>query len=125
LKPLEVIALPHREGVRYVAFEERPLAEARELFCIYCSAKGLSPRTIHTCIFSVARRERFITGDPEAHGIPGHKELRRFIGEMLDPGNVSASAMEQVEIPRVPESIPTVLTDDQMAARVKAANKPG
>ena len=144
---LMVLWLPHRKGVSYVAFETPTLQDAKELFRIYCTAKGLSPRTIDTYLFSIERLELFLgaTGPVE---IPDTHELRGFISHMLDrglskqtvrvrmrsirvffnflqrEGIVEASSMASVEIPRVPVAIPTVLTDDQMAALIKAFDKP-
>lgn len=132
-----------------MAFETPTLSEAKDLFRVYCSAKGLSPRTIETYLFSIGRLERFLNRASETPHIPDHHELRQFIGYMLGrglsrqtirvrmrsvrvflgflerEGIMERNPMRRVEIPRVPESIPTVLTDDQMAALIKALDRPG
>lgn len=132
-----------------MALQGPALSEAKELFRIYCIAKGLSPRTVETYLFSIERLEMFLSQDDRIPQIPDHHELRQFIGYMLErrlsrqtvrvrmrsirvflsflerEGAVQESPMRWVEIPRVPESIPTVLTDDQMAALIKAFDRPG
>ena len=124
------------------------LAEARELFRVYCTSKGLSPRTIETYLFSIDRLEKFLAPDGDT-AIPSPRELRAFIGHMLAQGLskqtvrvrmrsvrvfanfleregiVEESPMKSVEIPRVPEHRPTVLTDDQMSALVRAIDRRG
>ena len=116
------------------------------LYETYCKAKGLAPRTIDTYIDSVRRLRGYLSGESESPAIPSHLELRTFIAHMLDRGLsrqtirvrmrairafmnflvreelLERSPMQRVEIPRVPHAIPTVLTDAQMAAMIRAAN---
>lgn len=130
-----------------MAFETPTLQDAKELFRVYCTSKGLSPRTIDTYLFSIERLELFL-GAAGPVEIPDTHELRGFISHMLDrglskqtvrvrmrsirvffnflqrEGIVEASSMASVEIARVPVAIPTILTDDQMAALIKAFDKP-
>ena len=131
-----------------MAFETPTLSEAKELFRVYCIAKRLPLRTVETYLFSIERLEMFLSQHDRMPKIPDHHELRQFIGYMLGcglsrqtirarmrsirvllsflerEGAVEESPMRWVEIPRVPESIPTVLTDDQMAALINAFDRP-
>ncbi len=48
-----------------------------------------------------------------------HAGLRRFLRWCQDEGEVPTSPMERIKAPKVPETLPTVLTDDQVEAIVR------
>lgn len=109
-------------------------------------ARNLAPNSIKTYLAMLDRFGRYLRdkGMPlAAEGISraqcetfladlvaeGHKAsglatrhacLKAFFGWLLEEGEISASPMARVPSPRVPETPPPVLTDDQVAALLKA-----
>lgn len=115
--------------------------QAVELFGLYCKSKGLAPRTV---MFALEGLRAFLASEGQGLRLPQTRDLRAYIAHMLDrglsrgtirvrmrsirvfcnflarEGLVEVSPFEGVEIPRVPETYPKVLSEEEVAKLVKA-----
>ena len=48
-----------------------------------------------------------------------HRALNRFFGFLVEEGELTSNPMERMRPPKVPESPPPVLTEDQLRALLK------
>jgi len=125
---------------RQVAFDE-----AVRLFDMYCRAKGLAQRTLETYQYSLSRLRRCLEESGAEPPLPTRHDLRAFCESMLGKGlargtirvrmrsvrvfanfleregMVETSPMVGVEIPRVPQSFPQVLTALEIQKLLRAA----
>jgi len=116
---------------------------AVELFRIYCRSKGLAPRTLETYLFALDGLRTFLASNGQAPALPQTRDLRAYIAYMLDrglsrgtvrvrmrsirvfcnflarEGLVDVSPFEGVEIPRVPEAYPKVLSEAEITKLIK------
>jgi len=119
--------------------------EAVRLFGMYCRAKGLAPRTVETYQFALDQLRGLLNGGEEVPPLPTSLDLRRYTEEMLErglsrstirvrmrsirvfanflerEGLVDVSPMTRVEIPRVPQSLPQVLSTREIQKLLRAA----
>lgn len=128
---------------------DRPLFDdAVQLFRVYCHSKGLAPRTTDTYVFALDCFGRFRESRDELPGsVPSSTELRAFIAWMLErglsrssirvrmrsircfcnflvrEGIIAESPMHNVDIPRVPSTLPTTLDDSQVRSLLAACNR--
>ena len=118
--------------------------QAVELFGLYCKSKGLAPRTVETYMFALEGLRAFLGQTSDPPGLPQTRDLRAYIAHMLDrglsrgtvrvrmrsirvfcnflarEGLVDVSPFEGVEIPRVPEAYPRVLSEEEVTKLIKA-----
>jgi len=119
--------------------------EAVRLFEMYCRAKGLAPRTIETYQYALDQLRGLLNGAEESPPLPTRFDLRRFSEKMLSrglsrstirvrmrsvrvfanflerEGLVDASPMRGVEIPRVPQSLPQILSTEEIQKLLRSA----
>ncbi|MFC2099638.1 tyrosine-type recombinase/integrase [Candidatus Bipolaricaulota bacterium] len=112
---------------------------------MYCRAKGLARTTLQTYQYSLNRLRECLESSGSEPPLPTRHDLRRFCENMLEQGLargtirvrmrsvrvfanflereglVDASPMEGVEIPRVPQSLPKVLTVQEIQKLLRAA----
>ena len=124
---------------------EAAFDEAVQLFDMYCRAKGLARRTLETYQYSLNRLRECLDASGTELPLPTRHDLRRFCESMLAQGlargtirvrrrsvrvfanfleregMVETSPMAGVEIPRVPQSLPKVLTAQEIQKLLKAA----
>jgi len=121
--------------------------EAARVFLIYCRAKGLAPRTLQTYSSGLRKLKAFLdTADGEPT-IPSAGQLRAYIAHLLDVGLaktsigihmrsircfynflereelIAVSPMTRVEIPRVPDTFPAILSNVQIKQLLGAIKK--
>jgi len=122
--------------------------EATEVFTLYCKSKGLAERTIQTYSFALIGLREFLSREGRLPLIPASSELRSYVAHMLErglargtirirmrsircfcnflvrEGLVATSPMKNVEIPKVPNRYPEILSVDQIKRLVRAAKQP-
>lgn len=125
--------------------EQATFDEAARSFSVYCRAKGLAQRTQETYEYALNQLRGHLGGLEESIPLPTRHDLRRFAGDMLESGLargtirirmrsvrvfanflereglVDVSPMTGVEIPRVPQSMPKILTAQEIQKLLRAA----
>jgi len=125
------------------------LAQAVELYQLYCRARGLAPRTLETYFASLEGLYTFLAQQEADPAIPSSQQLRTYISFLLDQGLsrgtvrirmrvvrafcnfltregiADVSPFGGVEIPRVPETRPNVLGAEEVRRLVAASNGVG
>jgi len=120
---------------------------AVERFSIYCKSKGLADRTLETYSYALQCLRAHLSLNGESSMIPTAQELRGFIKAMLDAGLargtirirmraircffnflereaiVERSPMRSVEIPKVPNRFPVIMTKEQTRKLLSASRK--
>ncbi len=118
--------------------------EAAELFSVYCKSKGLAPRTLETYLSALGGLHGFLSQAAGDQSLPQTAQLRAYIAHMLDKGLsrqtirvrmrsvrcfcnflereglVPSSPMRGVEIPKVPNEYPAVLSAEQARRLLRA-----
>ena len=64
--------------------QEPSFREARDLFAMYCKAKGLSTRTLETYLASVDELGSFLAQSDRGGGIPLPQDIRAFVALLFD-----------------------------------------
>lgn len=119
--------------------------EAASRFQMYCRAKGLSESTQETYRYALGQLRGFLSGSDVSPTLPTRHDLRGFSGDMLEhglargtirvrmrsvrvfanflerEGLVEVSPMTGVEIPRVPQSMPKILSSQEIQKILRAA----
>ncbi|MFC2079179.1 tyrosine-type recombinase/integrase [Candidatus Bipolaricaulota bacterium] len=119
--------------------------EAIRSFAVYCRAKGLKERTQQTYTYALSQLRGHLEGGEGLIPLPSRYDLRSFSGSMLErglsrgtirvrmrsvrvfanflerEGLVEVSPMTGVEIPRVPQSMPKILTSQEIQKLLRAA----
>jgi len=127
--------------------QEPSFGEARDLFALYCRAKGLSARTLETYLASIDELGSFLAQSGRGEGIPSPQDIRAFVVSLLDRSLarttisirmrsvrcflnflvreevITASPMACVEIPRLPCKYPEILTHDEITALLGATKQ--
>ncbi len=126
---------------------EPDFGAARDLFALYCKAKGLSVRTLETYLASIDELGTFLAQSGRGGGIPLPQDIRAFVASLLDRSLarttisirlrsvrcffnflareevIGTSPMASVEIPRLPTRYPEVLTEAEIKAILAAARQ--
>ena len=121
------------------------LDESIALYKSYCKARGLSRRTLATYTSALEQLRGFLDASVPRCALPTRHNLRAFIASLLEAGYsrttisirmrairafanflereelVEASPMTGVEIPRVPQSMPKVLSAQEIQKLLRAA----
>jgi len=121
------------------------LEQAADLFGVYCRAKGLAESTLQTYSYALARLQAYLQDQARGPSLPSRDDLRAFISHMLAAGLsrqtirvrmravrafcgflvreelVDESPMRGVEIPRVPATMPEVLSVGEIQRLLRAA----
>jgi len=63
---------------------EPDFGAARDLFALYCKAKGLSARTLETYLASIDELGTFLAQSDRGDGIPLPQDIRAFVASLLD-----------------------------------------
>ncbi|MFC2100098.1 tyrosine-type recombinase/integrase [Candidatus Bipolaricaulota bacterium] len=119
--------------------------EAVGHYMLYCRARGLAEKTIWTYRYALERLGQHMQLDGDGDGLPDKQTLRGFVQTMLQRGYARSTIsirmrairsftsflvreglldvdpMRQVEIPRVPERFPTILSTDEMRKLLRTA----
>ncbi|MFC2105239.1 tyrosine-type recombinase/integrase [Candidatus Bipolaricaulota bacterium] len=128
-----------------MVFQEVGYDEAVGMFEMYCRAKGLAARTQETYTYALSQLRGFLNDSDVSPPLPTRLALRRFCGNMLESGLargtihirmrsvrvfanflereglVEVSPMTGVEIPRVPQSMPRILSSQEIQKLLRAA----
>ncbi len=64
--------------------QEPDFGAARDLFALYCKAKGLSVRTLETYLASIDELGTFLAQSDCGDGIPLPQDIRAFVASLLD-----------------------------------------
>jgi site-specific recombinase XerD len=130
---------------RRAAIGKMTLAEAKELFRIFCQSRALSRRTLEIYGDAILEMERFL-GGPDAP-LPSRADMQRFsahllyernlkpttvsiklrairsfLNFLLREGLVEENPMYGLPLPKVPKKFPRILTPDQVAALLRACD---
>jgi site-specific recombinase XerD len=130
---------------RRAAIGKMTLAEAKELFRIFCQSRGLSRRTLEIYGDAILELERFL-GGPDAP-LPSRADMQRFsahllyernlkpttvsiklrairsfLNFLLREGLIEENPMYGLPLPKVPKKFPRILTPDQVAALLRACD---
>jgi len=121
--------------------------EMVQVFTLYCKSKGLADRTLQTYKSSLKKLEEYLNCyDTDSEAItPSH--LRGFVAEQLEKGLsrssiaihmrsvrvffnflaregiVERNPMRNVDTPKVPQTYPQVLSEEQIKRLLKACNR--
>ncbi len=119
--------------------------DAASRFQAYCRSKGLSASTQETYMYALNQLRGHLKDSEETPALPTRDDLRRFSGNMLEcglsrgtirirmrsvrvfanflekEGLVETSPMTAVEIPRVPQSMPKILSVQEMQKLLRVA----
>ncbi len=119
--------------------------DAANRFQMYCRAKGLAVSTQETYMYALDQLRGHLKGLEETVPLPTRQDLRGFSGNMLErglsrgtirvrmrsvrvfanflerEGLVDVSPMTGVEIPRVPQSMPKILSAQEIQKLLRAA----
>lgn len=128
-----------------MVFRQASFDEAVKLFEVYCRSKGLAESTQRTYAWALNRLREVLKVLEEPPSLPTRHDLRRFSEEMLERGLARAtvrvrmrsvrvfanflereglaetSPMTGVDIPRVPQSLPQVLSTQEIQKLLRAA----
>jgi len=120
------------------------LAEAKELFRIFCHSRGLSKRTLEIYGEAIRELERLL-GGPGAP-LPSRADMQRFSAHLFErnlkpttvsiklrairsflnflfrEGLIEENPMHGLPLPKVPRKFPRILTPDQVAALLRACD---
>lgn len=119
--------------------------EAVRCFEMYCRAKGLAESTVKMYSFALDRLGRYLSDEAKGPSIPSRGDLRAFVAYMLGSGLgrqtirtrmravrtfcgflgreglVAENPMIGVEIPRVPSTMPEVLSAEEIQKLPRAS----
>jgi len=143
--PANVTFSPPAFWGRRAAMGKMTLAEAKELFRIFCQSRGLAKRTLEIYGEAILELERFL-GGPDAP-LPSRADLQRFsayllyernlkpttvsiklrairsfLNFLLREGLIEENPMHGLPLPKVPKKFPRILTPDQVAALLRACD---
>lgn len=105
----------------------------------YLKAKNLAPRTVQTYCEAVERLDAFLTGNGMPRSVASltrehvesfienlletakpataanrYRSLQAFFKFLLEDGEITASPMERMKLPKIPDQPPAVLNEDEL-----------
>jgi integrase/recombinase XerD len=121
--------------------------EMIQVFKLYCKSKGLADRTLQTYESSLEKLRDYLNGYGTDSEVITPNHLRGFVAEQLEKGLsrssvaihvrsirvffnflareglVERNPMRNVETPKVPQTYPQVLSEEQIKRLIKACNR--
>lgn len=121
--------------------------EMVQVFTLYCKSKGLADRTLQTYESSLKKLTDYLNRDGTDGEVITSNRLRGFVAEQLEKGLsrssiaihmrsvrvffnflaregiVERNPMRNVDTPKVPQSYPKVLSEEQIKRLLKACNR--
>ena len=139
------VELYTKNGGSSMVFQKVEYDKAVGMFEMYCRSKGLAKRTQETYVYALNQLRGHLKDSEGTPALPTRQDLRRFSGNMLEQGLargtirirlrsvrvfanflereglVEVSPMTGVEIPRVPQSMPKILSAQEIQKLLRAA----